>query len=132
MTDDIYINIIKEISDEIETKNSVKNATPIIIGKRDSMNEKVEEIINLIKGNGNVVISAKGNDIGKMVGIVEIAKTKVDIDQYNRLIKQETEQHPKTGEVIDKGLENKKFLIPILISYLVPRGAEVDLTWTKQ
>lgn len=132
MSDDIFVDKIKEISGDIEVKNSVKNAGPIIIGKRDSMNEKVEEIINLIKESQSVVISAKGNNIGKMVGIVEIAKTKVEIDQYNKLIKQQIEQHPKTGEVIDKGLENKKFLVPILICYLVPKGGNVDLTWTKQ
>ncbi|EGV63846.1 hypothetical protein PSN45_004079 [Yamadazyma tenuis] len=130
----------QELSQMVERLNGVPvTSSSVTIDKHDSINTRVEEIINKIQVCEVILLTAQSKNINKLITIVEIAKSKgKSIRQYNKLYQLDSVNNPnykpshKISTQKQTDLEPKVYLLPILFIYLVPKDIKVELDWTSQ
>lgn len=125
-----YKNRIQQESQQLALKTTVANKS-VIIQKNDSMNKRIDEIIKWINQGNAILLSGKSATIAKLIGIVEIVKTKTKLQQFNKLIKQESSINPNHRHT-NKASKSQAYTLPILLIYLVPPNVKVDILWTQQ
>lgn len=131
----------KELHKGISELNSgVKMHQPIIMDKHDSMTKQIDEIVSILQDNTPVLLVGKSKTLNRLISVVELVKTKVQVQQYNKLIQQSSVKNPnhkpsnmtiKQKQNLQEDIDAKIYYLPILFVYLVPKELKCDLEWTK-
>lgn len=131
----------KELYKGISLLNSgVELHPPIIIDKHDSMTKQIDDIIALLNTNTPILLVGKSKTLNRLISVVELVKTKVQVQQYNKLIQQSSVKNPNhkpsnmtnpQKQNLQEDIDPKIYLLPILFVYLVPKKIKCEIDWTE-
>lgn len=96
---------------------------------KDSMNELVNGISDVLERSKAVIVEGEGLAVGKLVAIVEILKQKHAVTQYNQITSKTVDVEPQTVLEEIRG-ENRK-RVTVMKVYLGKDCGDVK-GWTHQ
>lgn len=136
----MQIDRISENLNNLAKQQGVENSNPIIVQTHDSIEKSIDTIIQLIQKNQPILLVGKSKTINKLISMVEISKTKIAMNQFNKLMQQSSVANGNYSKKLTSeqkqnlSLESplKVFLLPILFIYLVPKNVDIELDWTSQ
>lgn len=126
------------------TSNLSQTVAAIIITKNDSIQNRVEQVLEKLEKNGSILIGGRASGIAKAVAVAEITKQKVTgpYAQYNKVVLLQSTVNPNykaapslpnpEKEALDSVRGPQVYLIPVMYILFVKGEGSTLSGWTHQ